>query len=302
MSGSDRVDPRWPALVLSARPFLGTSSVSKQADLDCAVRFSKPENSASVVIGAVQRGAGAVAPMNDANLLRALDLARERSDFQVYPIIPNVIGYVRDATDHGMVGAGIKHVRRLGVGDLLAVGLRGVANLRGVLTRDFPAMLSVLIEVEMAAFKKFRPPLVLLHGQLADIALALGNKQAFALFADVIRRRFGAEPGVVTNNLATMLQALTDWNVDIRVVVAPFNSRGFLMKPTRQACEALARTTDRYLIADRIATGGPLNGDFDYLRGLEIRSAMVEIIDPVAVDSIVASRSHVGQERAVHAG
>ena len=52
----------------------------------------------------------------------------------------------------------------------------------------------------MAAFKTFRPRLVLLHSQVTDIAVALGNREALRVFADVIRRRFGAEPGVVTNN------------------------------------------------------------------------------------------------------
>jgi hypothetical protein len=237
--------------------------------------------------------------MNDANLLRALDLAREHCNVQIYPIIPNMIGYVRDATDHGMVGAGIKHVRRLGVRDLFAVGTLGLMNFRGALRRDFTTILTILIEVEMAAFRRFRPSLVLLHGQLTDIAVALGNDKAFRVFADVIRRRFGAEPGVVTNNFAALLQALGDWKIDINVVVAPFNSKGFLMKPTQAVCESLVKKTDKYVIADRVGPPGTgsLNGGLDYLRGLDIRSAMVEITDPAAVDSVLASRPHDGQQR-----
>jgi len=275
-------------LILSTRPFLGASALTKQANLDCLVRFSRPENTASVVTAAAGQGVGAIAPMNDPTLLRALDLARASCSVQVYPIIPNVLGYVREATDYGMVGAGIRQVRRLRIGDLLGLGIRGLANIRGVMARNFSTILSLLIEVEMAAFKKFRPPLVLLHGQVTDIAVAFGNQEALRIFADVIRRRFGAEPGVVTNNFAALLHALNQWRIDIEVIVAPFNPQGFLMKPTKQVCESLLRETDRFIIADKIGTGDAesLKGAFEYLHGLEIHAAVVEITEAAAVDRL----------------
>jgi hypothetical protein len=282
-----------PELILSPRPFLGVSSLSKEADVDCLVRFSNPENGASLVTAAVRQGVGAIAPLNDTGLLRVLDLAQARCPLQVYPIIPNVIGYVRDATDYGMVGAGLRHLRRLRVGDLLGIGLRGLSSIRRVLARDFSTILSLLIDVEMAAFKKFRPSLVLLHSQVTDIAVAFGNQEALRVFADVVRRRFGAEPGVVTNNFGALLPSLTQWGLDIPVIVAPFNPAGFLMKPTKQACESLLRATDKCIIADRIAGGAAesLTGAFGYLRRLGIRSAVVDIAETAAVDMVSASRS-----------
>lgn len=284
--------PSRPELILSARPFLGASSLSAEADVDCLVRFSRPENSAQVVTAAARHGVGAIAPMNDATLLRALHLARASCSMQVCPIIPNVLGYVRDATDYGMVGAGIKHVRSLRVGDLLGIGMRGLVSIRQVIARDFKTILSLLIDVEMAAFKTFRPSLVLLHSQVTDLALAFGNREALCVFADVIRRRFDAEPGVVTNNFGMLLQSLTHWKLDIPVIVAPFNSKGFLMKPTRQVCETLLTRTDKYIIADRIAVDGvaSLPRAFEYLRELGIRSAMVDVADAAAVDEVIASQ------------
>ena len=306
MSGSSAAGSgrSWPGLILSARPFLGTSALSKEADFDCVVRFSKPENSAAVMTAAVRRGMGAIAPMNDATLLRALDLARETCTLQVYPIIPNVIGYVRDATDYGMIGAGVRHVRRLSVGDLLGIGFRGLTNVRRVMTRDFSTILSLLIEVEMAAFKRFRPSLVLLHSQVTDIAVSLGNRDALRVFTDVVRRRFGAEPGLVTNNFGTLLQSLMQWKIDIPVIVAPFNPRGFLMKPTKQICESLLRRTDRYVIADRIGTGSRevLESAFEYLRGLEIRSAVVDVADAATVDQVIACQRDGSDEHRMSVG
>lgn len=166
----------WPGLILSARSFLET--IALDGDGNGRARPRGPEEWAEFIQAASRQGVGAVAPVRDAAVLRALHLARATSPLQVFPVIPNVLGYVRDATDHGLVGAGIKHVRALRVADLFAIGLRGVGQIRGVLAREFTAVLSLLIEVEMAAFRPFRPPLVFLHGQVTDLALAFGDRKS----------------------------------------------------------------------------------------------------------------------------
>jgi hypothetical protein len=275
MSRSDAIGAAaWPELILSARPFTGGGGSSKAASLDALAQFSRPQEIVRALGAAAERGAGAIMTMNDAPVLHALELC----PLPVYPVIPNAIGYVRDATDHGMIGAGIKLIRRMRAGDLLGIGLRGVTSLRRVLLKDFRAILPILIEVEMTAFRRFGTPLVLLHSQVTDLALALGNREAFGIFADVVRRRFGAEPGLVTCNYGLLLPRLSEWDIGIKVIVAPFNSRGFLMKPTRAACEALLAGDGRYVIADRVGAGGTSpSDDLAYVRRLGIRSAVVEL-------------------------
>lgn len=290
-----RSEPRalaLPGLILGSRPFLGASGISKDADLDCLVRFAAPRHGAGLVTAAARQGFGAIAPMNDAAVLGAIDLAAAPG-IEVFPIIPNAIGYVRDATDHGMIGAGLKHLRRLGLGDLIGIGLRGIASAPLVLKKDFVALLRVLIDVEMAAFKRYRPRLVLLHGQMTDVATALGNRAALRAFADVIRSRYGAEPGLVTNNFGTLVPRLEQWGIDIRVVVAPFNPRGFLMKPSREACERLLAAGRHTVIADRLVTGreDSLADAFAYLRDLGIASAIVDVSDQPAITRIAAAHS-----------
>ncbi len=284
-------DSAWPELIVSGRPFLGLSSLGKDAAIEYLVRFSRPEHSAAVIASAGRRGAGAIAPMNDTALLQALDLAGAPAAIEVYPVIPNALGYVREATDHGMVGAGLRLVRRLAIRDLLGIGLRGALSARRVLAREFSTILSLLIDVEMAAFRRFRPRLVLLHGQVTDLVLALRNERAFRVFADVIRDRYGAVPGVVTNNFSLLMRSLNEWRIDIPVIVAPFNRRGFLMKPSKAVCEQLLRDTDRYVIADRLGVAATewLPDDFAYVRELGIRSAMVDVADDAGIDAVLTA-------------
>lgn len=285
-------DGRWPELILSGRPFLGASSLAAEANLERLVRFSRPAAAAEVVRLAAQHGVAAIAPMNDLTLAQALDEVRATHPIAVYPVIPNAVGYVRDATEHGMIGAGIRHLRRLRLVDLVGIGLRGLPRARGALARDFRSILPILIDVEMAAFRRFRPPLVLLHAQVADIAVALGNRDALRIFADVVRRRVGAVPGIVTTNFGALMRALSEWDIDVPVVVAPFNAKGHLMKPTRQACEEWLRRGERYVIADRVAADGvdtPATA-FAYLRDQGIRSAIVEVTELASLEAILAAR------------
>jgi hypothetical protein len=293
MSGSNvAAAGAWPELILSGRPFVGASSLPKEANLDCLTRFAQPSAAAALLAAVAQRGVTAVAPMNDLAVLQALDQVRGAAAMQVFPVIPNAVGYVREATDYGMVGAGLRLLRRLRLLDLIGIGLRGLGRARGALRRDFRSILPILIDVEMAAFRRFRPRLVLLHGQLTDIAVALRNRAALRIFADVVRGRFGATPGVVTNNFDACMRALDDWDIAIPVVVAPFNTKGFLMKPTRRACEEWLRRGGRYVIADRVAADGvetPADA-FAYLRDVGISSSIVEMVDAASIEAVLAGR------------
>ena len=152
---------------------------------------------------------------------------------QVYPIIPNVIGYVREATDYGLVGAARRRVQQMALVDLLKIGVRGALNAPGVLKRDFNTLMNILFEVELASFKSLQPRVVFLHPQITDLALAFGNRPLFELYVRVMRKRFQAEPGLATNNLGWLLPKLKEWNLTIPFLLTPFNPGGFLMKPSR---------------------------------------------------------------------
>jgi hypothetical protein len=283
-------------VILSARSFVDTSAAFPDGDGNGLGRPRQPQEWATFIAEATRNGVGAVAPVNDAAIVRALQLAHATSPLEVYPVIPNVLGYVRDAADHGLVGAGIKHARNVRIADLLGIGVRGLARIRGVLARDFTAVLPLLIEVEMAAFRAFRPPLVFLHSQVTDLALAFGNREVLRIFADVVRRRFDAVPGVSTNNYALLVQRAAEWELPLPVVAAPFNPQGFLMKPTRPACEALVARAEHQLIADRIALDpASLAASFAYLHSLGIPSALVDAHEIDTVRQAVESARDANQ-------
>lgn len=268
-------------VILGAANLTGIRLTGTDFRTDFAGRFQSPMEIASIFNEAAAAGVDAVTTLNQPDVLAALKKTRQNfTALQVYPIIPNVIGYVREATDYGLVGAARRRVAQMAIVDLLKIGMRGALNAPGVLRRDFNTLMNVLFEVELASFKPFEPRVVFLHPQITDLALAFGNRSLFELYVQVMRRRFKAEPGLATNNLGWLVPKLKQWDLSIPFLLTPFNPRGFLMKPSQADCETLLASTSSMVIADKVdATGDPERETWDYLRSHNIRAAMVEFWD-----------------------
>jgi len=276
---------------MHAQVILGTTDLSGNRPLDAnssgdlVGRFPGPMEIASVFNDAAVAGVDAVATLNQLDVLIALKQTRRTFDaLQVYPIIPNVIGYVREATDYGLVGAARRRVRQMGILDLMKIGVRAALKTPRVLKRDFNTLMSILFDVELANFKALEPKVVFLHPQITDLALTFGNRGLFQLYFKTMRSRFGVEPGLATNNLGWLLPKLKEWGLEPSVILTPFNTTGFLMKPTQAACEALLASTSCAVIADHVDVSEESMGQ--YLRKHNIRGAIIEFRD----DATLATR------------
>ena len=267
-----------PQLILGTANLTGNRLAERSSPTDLTGRFQTPLDLAAVFNEAAAAGVDAVATLNHLDVLTALRKSRESFPaLQVYPIIPNVIGYVREATDYGLVGAGRRRIRQMALLDLVRIGVRATLRAPSVLKRDFNTLMAILFDVELASFRFLKPRTVFLHPQITDLALAFGNRPLFELYVKVMRKRFGAEPGLATNNLGWLLPKLQEWQMQVPFLLTPFNPAGFLMKPSKDSCEALLRSSYQRVIADKIdAIGAPDEKTWDYLRSMGVRAAVIE--------------------------
>jgi len=113
-----------PQVILGTANLTGNRLLEKSSSVDFVGRFQTPMEMASVFNDAAAAGVDAVAALNQLETLAALKKTRQVFPaLQVYPIIPNVIGYVREATDYGLVGAARRRLRRMAPLDLLTIGV-----------------------------------------------------------------------------------------------------------------------------------------------------------------------------------
>ncbi|MBN1866518.1 hypothetical protein JW916_04415 [Candidatus Sumerlaeota bacterium] len=247
-----------PQRILSGRVFAGQSAATRERNLAALARFSDPRAIRNALLEARDAGYGAVMTLNDERVVAAMKSLRAAGNrFEILPIVPNVLGMVREATEHGLAGAGLRRLMRVGAVGFARAALVGAMHPGRVLAKHFPTLLAILYELEMGEMTRFDPPAVFLHHQMTDLALALGNRTVFEDFARLMRERFGAEPGLATSNFALLTQRLEEWRVPISLIAAPLNREGFLMPEGAESYgRALASGAFR-LIADRVSVDSP---------------------------------------------
>lgn len=171
-------------------------------------------------------------------------------DFLFYPCMPYAHKYANAVTDYGMLGA-IK--RFLPAEGLLDAAMRGGMSLA---RKDIAGVTTLLIDAEMKMFHGLKTPVIFLQNVVVDFLLGLGFNEAFRIFADHVRARYGAEAGFITMNLPRLLHVLDDVGIDNPIVCANMNKIGFRMCGGVEAYErALAEHRFRAIAMSVFASG-----------------------------------------------
>jgi hypothetical protein len=173
-------------------------------------------------------------------------------DFQFYPCMPYAHKYANAVTEHGLLGAVRKFLPEEG---LLDAALRGGMSLA---RKDIVGITTLLIDAEMKMFSGLRTPVIFLQNVVVDFLLGLGFKDAFRIFADHARDRYGAEPGFITMNLPLLLNALEEAGIDNPIVCANINKIGFRMCGGFEAYERALRERRCRVIAMSIFASGAI--------------------------------------------
>jgi hypothetical protein len=216
------------------------------------------------------------------NLLKLLENCDTAKNIGLYPMIPDTDSYVAAQLSKGTLGM-ITDV----LGKLSAAG-RAKAIFQGglsVLTLDPIRALRIIIDVEMAKLRATTPRNAAIRSVMIDLALtdlliALKAENVFRLYVDYVQDSYKITPGFVTRNFPLFVRFCKDMHLDMGniLVMAPFNSIGFQMPPTREASEVtLAENPDLKVIAMSALAGGRISPSksFEYLSKLKNLSSVV---------------------------
>jgi hypothetical protein len=129
----------------------------------------------------------------------------------------------------------------------------------------------------MRMFRGLDIRVVFLQNVLTDLVLGLGVRDFFVEYAEHIRRRYGAMPGLITQNLPLLRNRLQEWGVEGVAICASVNKIGYLMSPDRGAYEQTLAVNDpaRYpvMAMSTLASGAiPAPEAYDYINRLNVQS------------------------------
>lgn len=215
-------------------------------------RFQSPEALRQALERKHADGFKSVLALGEPRLLEALGRKRADNLPVPLPMVPNLRGFMREAVEYGMIGAGVRRVWRGGVMSLVGLSMRGITQLGPLKRRDFPTFLRMFIDLELAAFSRFSPPVVFLQPQMTDLAVAMNNPRIIEAFQSAVRDRTGAQLGLVTANFGRLAASLKSWGFDIAALIAPWDGGGSRMRPSTEACVRAARACEFPIWADRL--------------------------------------------------
>ena len=144
-------------------------------------------------------------------------------DYQFYPCMPYAHKYANAVTEHGMIDALRKFLPDDGAVGAMLKGGMALAN------KDIEAILQLLIDAEMKMFHGLKTPVIFMQNVITDLLLGIGMKDAFRIFHDHVRNKYGAEPGFITMNTPALLDVLDELGIDNPIICSNINKIGFRM-------------------------------------------------------------------------
>lgn len=158
------------------------------------------------------------------------------ADYLFYPCMPYAHKYANAVTEHGMLGAVKKFLPSEGLFDAAIRGGMSLAK------KDIEGLTTLLVDAEMKMFQGLNTPVIFLQNVVVDLLLGLKFKDAFRIFAQHVRDRYGAEPGFITMNMPMLLDVLDEVGIENPIVCSNINKIGFRMCG---GFEAYARALER---------------------------------------------------------
>jgi hypothetical protein len=145
------------------------------------------------------------------------------TEMRFFPCMPYAHKYANAITDEGFLGAIRRFLPDEGLLDSVVRGTSSLAR------KDIEGLSTLLIDAELKMFAGLATPVIWMQNVVTDLLLGLGFTEAFRIFADHVRDRYGAEAGFITMNLPRLLDALEGAGVTNPVVCANINKIGFRM-------------------------------------------------------------------------
>lgn len=275
-------------LLFGDNQFFGVNHMSEEKARAQAMRFQSLDAVMSVLDTAYDAGVRTFMCTTHDRIAEVTARMRAQPDRYAeqvfYPCMPYAHKYANAMAEQGMLGAVRQFLPDEGLLDAAVRGGRSLAR------KDIEGVTTLLIDAEMKMFEGFRTPVIFLQNVVVDLLLGMGFTEAFRIFADHVRSRYGAEPGFITMNLPALLDALDGVGIENPIVCSNINKIGFRMSGGVDAyVEALSTRKFRAIAMSVFASGAiPADEAVEWVLGLpNVESIVFGASSRVNIESTV---------------
>lgn len=243
-------------LLFGDNQFFGVNHMSEEKARSQAMRFQDINTVIEVLDNAYDEGIKTFMCTTHERIALVCDHMRANpdryADYKFYPCMPYAHKYANAMTDHGLLGAIKNFLPEEGFIDSAMRGGMSLAK------KDIEGITTLLIDAEMKMFAGLQTPVIFLQNVVVDFLLGLGFNEAFRIFANHVKARYGAEPGFITMNMPKLLDVLEELGIENPIVCANINKVGFRMSGGFEAYENSLRDKKFRAIAMSVFASGAI--------------------------------------------
>lgn len=214
-------------LLFGDNQFFGVNHMSEEKARASQMRFQDLDAIMAVLDSAYDEGVRTFMCTTHDRISEVADRVRANPEryagMKFFPGLPYAHKYANAITDDGFLGAIKRFLPDEGLLDSLARGTSSFAK------KDIEGITTLLVDAELKMFAGLDTPVIWLQNVVVDLLSGLGFTEAFRIFADHVRTRYGAEPGFITMNLPRLLDDLDSVGIENPIVCSNINKLGFRM-------------------------------------------------------------------------
>jgi hypothetical protein len=252
-------------IILGDNQFWGVNHLSQDKGKETEKKFRSIEEIRSLLHTALDNGVSGVMFSTHPMIYSITDMmradARLKESMHIYVNVPYIVKYVRMASEMGM----LKSVQTVFGGQgILGSAAFLASSAYGALTNDYLSLTNRLIDIEMNPFHDLKVKAIFLHNALTDLAIGYGMSDVLRSFYDYVGNTYHAIPAFGTLNFPALDELLAQANIGPTVIMTAVNKNGFLMNPSRQACEKSIATSKNVVLAMATLASGSLKPEEAY--------------------------------------
>ncbi len=268
-------------IVFGDNQFFGINHMSQEKAQQLSEQFFNISNVYQVYDVAFEAGIRAVMLNSNDRAAVICDHFRENprkyGDIRWYPSIPYPHKYANLVAEKGIIPA-INEVlfKHNSTGDILGIMAKGGI---AVFSKDALMVMQMLVDLEMKMFRGLDIKVVFLQNIITDLILGYGVRAVFEGYCDYIRKRYGALPGLITQNMPFLKSKLEEWGIGEVVICSSYNKIGYLMSPDVESYVMAARNNDpsvyQLMAMSTLASGAiPASDAYDFINRQNIQSVV----------------------------
>ena len=243
-------------LLFGDNQFFGVNHMSEEKARAQQMRFNDISAVMDVLDVAYDEGVRTFMCTTHDRVAEICQLVRQQPDryaeMKFFPCMPYAHKYANAVTDEGFLGAIRRFLPDEGLLDSVVRGTSSLAR------KDIEGVSTLLIDAELKMFAGLPTPVIWMQNVVTDLLLGLGFTEAFPIFADHVRNRYGAEAGFITMNLPRLLDALEAAGVTNPIVCANINKLGFRMSGGVEPYVEAMRTRQFRAVAMSVFASGAI--------------------------------------------